>query len=81
MRLRILDRGHTLGTKALFVVVRLLSGHRAPDVVKTLRYRREFFGAPMSEVFQAAMRGPSEWSVADRELMAAYVSKTNACEF
>jgi hypothetical protein len=81
MRLRILDRGHTLGTKALFVVIRLLSGHRAPDVVKTLRYRREFFGAPMGEVFQAAMRGPSEWAIADRELMAAYVSKTNACEF
>lgn len=81
MRLDVLDRGHTFGTKALFVLIRLLSGHRAPDVVKTLRYRREFFGAPMGRVFQAAMRGPSEWSVADRELMAAYVSKTNACEF
>jgi AhpD family alkylhydroperoxidase len=27
------------------------------------------------------MRGPSEWSVADRELMAAYVSKVNRTEF
>lgn len=81
MRLRVLDRGHALGTKALFALIRVLSGHRAPDVVKTLRYRSEFFGTPMGEVFQATMRGPSEWSIADRELMAAYVSKVNACEF
>ena len=28
-----------------------------------------------------AMRGPSVWSVSDRELMAAFVAKTNQCEF
>ena len=27
------------------------------------------------------MRGPSAWSVGDRELMAAYVARTNQCEF
>ena len=27
------------------------------------------------------MRGPSAWSVGDRELMAAYVSKVNECAF
>lgn len=27
------------------------------------------------------MRGPSAWSVADRELIAAFVSKQNRCEF
>jgi hypothetical protein len=81
MRLNVLDHGHTFGTKALFVLIRLTSGHRAPDVVKTLRYRPDFFGAPMGEVFQEVMRGPSEWSVGDRELMAAYVSTVNACEF
>ena len=81
MRLDVLDRGHALGTKALFVLIRLLSGHRAPDVVKTLKYRPDFFGARMSELFQEVMRGPSEWPIGDRELMAAYVSRTNACEF
>ncbi len=35
----------------------------------------------MSELFQEVMRGPSEWPIGDRELMAAYVSRTNACEF
>lgn len=81
MRLEILDHGHTLGKKALFVLIRLVSGHPAPDVVKTLGYRPEFFGGPMSAVFQEVMRGSSEWTIGDRELMAAYVSKTNECEF
>jgi hypothetical protein len=81
MRLEVLDSGHTFGKKALFVLIRVLSGHPAPDVVKTLTYRPEFFGTPMSAVFQEVMRGSSEWSIGDRELMAAYVSKTNECEF
>jgi hypothetical protein len=81
MRLDVLDRGHKVATKALFVLIHVMSRHRAPDVVKTLKYRPEFFGAPMSDVFQEVMRGPSAWSIADRELMAAYVSKINACEF
>ena len=81
MRLQVLDHGHPLTTKALFALIRLISRYRAPDVVKTLRYRPDFFGALMSNVFQEVMRGPSAWSVADRELMAAFVSKTNACEF
>lgn len=81
MRLDALDHGHPLGTKLLFMAIRLMSRHRVPDVVKTLKYRPEFFGAAMSELFQDVMRGPSAWTIADRELMAAYVSRTNACEF
>jgi uncharacterized peroxidase-related enzyme len=27
------------------------------------------------------MRGPSAWSIGDRELMAAFVSKVNECQF
>ena len=81
MRLRVLDRGHTWKWKALFALIRLMSGHRAPDVVKTLRYRPEFFGQQMRALFHEVMRGPSTWTVGDRELMAAFVSKANACEF
>ena len=81
MRLSILDRGHALKDKLLFAVIRVMSGHRAPDVVRTLRYRADYFGHRMNVVFQEAMRGPSPWSVGDRELMAAYVSHCNQCEF
>jgi hypothetical protein len=81
VRLGILDRGHKLRHKALFQLIRVMTRHPAPDVVKLLKYRGEFFGGPINEVFQDALRGPSAWSVGDRELMAAYISKTNDCEF
>jgi AhpD family alkylhydroperoxidase len=44
-------------------------------------YRPEFYGNPMKRITHEAMRGPSAWSVGDRELMAAYVSKVNGTEF
>ena len=81
MRLEILNTGHAFKTKAFFVVMRVLSRQQVPDVVKTLTYRPDFFGNPLNECFQEAMRGESPWSVGDRELMAAYVSKINECEF
>jgi AhpD family alkylhydroperoxidase len=81
MRLAILDDGHQLGTRLLFSFIRLVSRQPTPEVLKVVAYRPEFFGTPMKEVTQEAMRGPSEWSVADRELMAAYVAKVNGCEF
>ncbi|MEZ4369006.1 MAG: peroxidase [Kofleriaceae bacterium] len=79
MRLPLVERGEKLRHRLLFRVIRLASGHRAPDVVRTLKFREEFFGGKM--MFQAVMRGPSPWSIGERELFAAYVSKVNACEF
>lgn len=81
MRLEILDHGHRFSTKALFRFIKTVSRMPVQDVVKTLMYRPDFFGKPMGAVFQEAMRGPSEWSVAEREMMASYVSKVNECEF
>jgi hypothetical protein len=81
MRLAILDGGHTLTKKLLLKFVATVSKMPPQDIVKLVLYRPEFFGAPMSELFQTAMRGPSEWSIAEREMMASYVSKTNDCEF
>jgi uncharacterized peroxidase-related enzyme len=81
MRLRILDVGHGFGTKALFAFIRAVSRQPVLDVVKLVKYRADFYGAPMSAVTQEAMRGPSTWSVGDRELMAAFVAKVNQCEF
>ena len=81
MRLAILDSGHSFGTKALLAFIRLVSRQPVPDVVKLMRYRPEFLGGLLQKVTHEAMRGPSPWSVGDRELMAAFVSKTNECEF
>ncbi|HET8932924.1 MAG TPA: carboxymuconolactone decarboxylase family protein, partial [Polyangiales bacterium] len=51
------------------------------DIIKLVKYRADFYGKPMGAVTQTAMRGRSAWSVADRELMAAVVAKSNACTF
>lgn len=81
MRLRVLDEGQSLGTRALFAFIRMVSRQPVLDVVRLVSYRPEFYGKPMSRITQEAMRGPSSWSVADRELMAAFVARTIHCEF
>jgi alkylhydroperoxidase family enzyme len=73
MRLQILERGHRLPTKALLKVIRVVSGHPVVDAVKLAFYRRDFYGA--GDLTHEAMRGPSDWSVGDRELMAAFVAQ------
>lgn len=81
MRLGILDSGHGFGTKALFALIRAVSRQPVLDVIKLVKYRADFYGGPMQRVTHEAMRGPSTWSVGDRELMAALVAKTNECEW
>ena len=51
------------------------------DVRRMLSYREALFGRPFSEALQDVMRGPSDWSVAERELFAAFVSSLNQCVF
>jgi uncharacterized peroxidase-related enzyme len=81
MRLKILNNGYTFGTKVLFAFIQLVSRRRVPDAARLVFYRPDFYGAPMGALTHLAMRGPSAWSVGDRELMAAFVSKMNACAF
>ena len=80
MRLSNVERG-ALADRALFAVIRLLSGYRAPDVIRTLKYRGSFFGRAHCVHTQDVMRGPSPWAIWERELFAAYVSNINQCRF
>jgi AhpD family alkylhydroperoxidase len=81
MRLAILDSGHGFGTRVLFALIRAISRQPVLDVIKLVRYRADFYGRPMQRVTHEAMRGPSAWSVGDRELMAAFIAKTNECDW
>jgi uncharacterized peroxidase-related enzyme len=81
MRLEILNRGYSPGTKLLFAVIRTFSGQPVPDAARLLFYRPGFYGNRAKAFTHEAMRGPSGWSVGDRELMAAYVSKVNESAF
>lgn len=81
MRLSNVERGDGLKPKLIYRVIRVMSGYRAPDVIRTLFYRKKFFGEHHSRHTQAVMRGPSDWSIGERELFAAYVSDLNKCRF
>ena len=81
MRLTEIDRGDTLANRLLIGFISLVSGMRLPDAARVAFYHKNFFGTPMGAWTQAAMRGPSDWSVGERELMAAMVAKWNACDF
>jgi hypothetical protein len=81
MRLKNVERGDRWSWRLLCALVPRVSGFRVPDVVRTLQYHRHLFGAPHMAHTQAVMRGPSEWSVDERELFAAFVSKMNQCHF
>ncbi|TMK97480.1 MAG: hypothetical protein E6G40_08185 [Actinobacteria bacterium] len=81
MRLQNLERGHRRGVRFFLRLLRLVSRKEPPDVVKTLYYRPEFYGAAYSTLLQDIMRGPSEWAVGERELFAAFVSRLNQCPF
>ena len=80
MRLKKVHQGHGLGDKLLLVIIRVMAGH-APGVVRTLMYRKGYFWQPFSELTQQVMRGPSVWTVGEREIFAAFVSRLNQCVF
>jgi hypothetical protein len=81
MRLATVDSGHAPAQAALLDEIRARSGSEPLDVVKTLLYRPELFGRPFSEELQRALRGPSEWSVGERELFAGFTASLNQCPY
>lgn len=81
MRLATVERGGSLGARLKLGLITLLSGQRAPDVIRVIGYRAALFGKPFGVALQAAMRGASDWSVGERELFAGFVSHKNQCPF
>jgi hypothetical protein len=81
MRLKNVERGDRLSMRLFYAFIRTVSGFRASDVMRTLRYHPHLFGRPHSAHTHAVMRGPSAWSIGERELFAAFVSRANHCHF
>ena len=81
MRLAEVERGDTLGHRALIGMISMVSGMRLPDAARVAFYHQEFLGKALGRWTQATMRGPSSWSISERELMASMVAKWNACAF
>lgn len=81
MRLPDIERGDSLRSRTLIRVISTVSGMRLPDAARVAFYHKGFTGSVFGAWTQAVMRGPSEWSVSERELMAAMVARWNSCTF
>ena len=81
MRLAEIDSGDSFGNRLLIRFISMVSGMRLPDAARVAFYHKDFLGEAHGGWTQATMRGPSSWSIAERELMAAMVAHWNTCPF
>lgn len=80
MRLSAPRHEHGLRERIIQRLIRLRLD-AVPDVVLACQHRPEFFGKPFLAWIETSLRGPSQWTQGDRELMAALVSDRNRCAF
>lgn len=81
MRLSEIERGDTVRSRLLIRLISRLAGYRLPDAARVAFYDKTFAGPALGAWTQSVMRGPSDWSVSERELMAALVASWNSCPF
>jgi uncharacterized peroxidase-related enzyme len=81
MRLGEVERGDSVRHRLLIALISRIARFRLPDAARVAFYDRRFAGPALGEWTQWAMRGPSAWTVPERELMAAAVASWNACPF
>jgi AhpD family alkylhydroperoxidase len=81
MRPAILDHGHRLRARLFMNLVERLTRRRIDPVVRLVLYRPGFFGEPFAALVSEVLRGPSFWTAAEREYLAAFTSQLNECPF
>ncbi len=81
MRLQKVESGHRLQEKLFLRFIQFISFRQPFDVVKLFMYRPEYFGRNFCSLGQEILRGPSDWSVGERELFGAFTAKLNKCVF
>jgi len=59
----------------------ILKGQPTSDIRRILTYRSEMFGNPFSTCLQDLLRGPSDWSVGERELFASFTASRLQCVY
>jgi len=80
MRLPAVERGQALKERLIIGFIGRTQGE-ASDILRALWHRPEFFGRPLGAITQRAMRLPGDWSIAERELFAAFISQQNRCDY
>lgn len=81
MRLTILERGQRLRARVAIRMIGLVSRTKPDDIARIALYRPGIFGRPFMRLMREVMRGGSDWTVGERELFAAFVSRRNSCTF
>ena len=81
MRLSKVESGHRPPQKLLLGFSSLITLSAPMDVVRVFMYRPEYFGRTFCELAHVMLRGPSDWSVGERELFGAFTSSLNSCVF
>jgi uncharacterized peroxidase-related enzyme len=80
MRLRVLHDGHAPPERRGLEEWERLAGPPS-DVSLALAYRPEFFGDPLNAWIDPVVRGDSDWSTGERELMGAFTAREHRCPF
>jgi uncharacterized peroxidase-related enzyme len=81
MRLPDIERGDSIRSRLLIRLISLFAGYRLPDAARVAFYDKKYAGPALGEWTNETMRGPSTWSVSERELMASFVASLNTCPF
>jgi uncharacterized peroxidase-related enzyme len=81
MRLAVLEHGHRRPARLFLRFARAVAGESMDDVVRTGLHRPGLWGRPFFALLETVMRGPSFWTPAEREYLAAVVSRLNECPF
>lgn len=81
MYLDVLETGHKRRARAALWLAEHAGGTPIDDVGKTSLYRPGLFGRSWLALVREVLRGPSEWTAAERELFAAFVSQLNRCAY
>ncbi len=81
MWLEVLEHGHSARNRLALRVMGAIAGTAPDAVVKTALYRPRFFGRPWIFLIRSIMRGQSEWTPGERELLGAFISRLNACRY
>jgi uncharacterized peroxidase-related enzyme len=81
IRLPSLKTGLGLKHKLLTLAAPIVKGMKVPDILYIIWHRPPFFSVPSGKLHQAVLRGPSDWSVAEREAFAGWVSIKNRCRY
>jgi hypothetical protein len=67
MRLPQIDRGDSFRNRLLIRFISIVSGMRLPDAARVALYHKNLFSAPLGAWTHVVMRGPSQWTVGERE--------------